>query len=162
MIHGSREAGGEVREALRELFPAQARVMDELTAEWRKNAKRRMNRWGKMEYYDGWVTSIDGAPNYIASEHAVLVYTLQNDEAIFMTAAYNLANRYLLAKYKWWDDFCIVNFNHDEFTTECREEIAEDVANIVLKAYADASNYFKFNVPQVGDAQIGDNWYDIH
>lgn len=162
MIHGSREAGGEVREALRELFPAQARVMDELTAEWRKNAKRRMNRWGKMEYYDGWVTSIDGAPNYIASEHAVLVYTLQNDEAIFMTATYNLATRYLLAKYKWWDDFCIVNFNHDEFTTECREEIAEDVAKIVLKAYDDASNYFKFNVPQVGDAQIGDNWYQIH
>lgn len=162
MIHGNKEAGGDVREALRELFPAQARVMDELTAEWRKNAKRRMNRWGKMEYYDGYVIGIDGAPNFIESEHAVLVYTLQNDEAIFMSAAYNLANRYLDAKYEWGVDYRIVNFNHDEFTTECREEIAKDVANIVLKAYSDASNYFKFAVPQIGDASIGKNWYEIH
>jgi hypothetical protein len=162
MIHSTKDAGGEIKEALRELFPAQARVMDELTAEWRKNAKRRMNRWNKMEYYDGWIHSIDGAKLFIASEHAVLVYTLQCDEAIFMSAAYNLAHRYLEKKYKWWDDYCIVNFNHDEFTTECREEIAEDVAQLVLKAYRDASDYFGFNVPQVGDASIGDNWYDIH
>lgn len=162
MIHSTKEAGEEIREALRELFPAQARVMDELTAEWRKNAKRRLNRWGKTEYYGGWIHSIDGAKLFIESEHAVLVYTLQCDEAIFMSKAYNLANKYLAEKYKWWDDFCIVNFNHDEFTTECRAEIAEDVAQIVLKAYSDASDFFNFNVPQVGDASIGDNWYDIH
>ncbi|MGL4584060.1 MAG: hypothetical protein ACRCVU_13905 [Flavobacterium sp.] len=162
MIHSNKEAGSEIRIVLRELFPAQARLMDELTAEWRKNAKIRANKWGKAEYYDGWVVGIDGAPNFIASEHAVLVYTLQNDEAIFMSAAYNLANRYLEEKYEWGDDWMIVNFNHDEFTTECREEIADDVAAIVLKAYSDASDYFKFNVPQIGDASIGDNWYAIH
>jgi len=162
MVHGNKEVGAEIREALRELFPAQARVMDELTAEWRKRAKRRMNKWNKLEYYDGWVTSIDGAPNFIQSEHAVLVYTLQNDEAIFMSKAYNLAHQYLSERYKWGDDFLIVNFNHDEFTTECREEIAQDVAKIVLKAYADASDYYAFKVPQIGDASIGKNWYEIH
>ncbi len=154
--------GSQIREALRQVFPAKAALIDKITAEWRKNAKRRMNRWNKMEYYDGWIAGLDGAPIFIKSEHAVLVYAVQADEAIYMSAVYNLAHRYLEQKYEWGKDYAIVCWYHDEVTVECREEIKEDIAKLVEKAFTVASNYFKLDVPQIGTAAIGHNWLEVH
>lgn len=162
MCGGSKEVGSQIREALRQVFPAKAALIDKITAEWRKNAKRRMNRWNKMEYYDGWIAGLDGAPIFIKSEHAVLVYAVQADEAIYMSAVYNLAHRYLEQKYEWGKDYVIVCWYHDEVTAECREEIKEDVAKLVEKAFTVASNYFKLDVPQIGTAAIGHNWLEVH
>lgn len=162
MCGGSKEVGAQIRESLREVFPAKAALIDKVTAEWEKNAKVRMNRWGKKEYYDGWITGLDGAPIFIKSGHAVLVYAVQSDEAIYMSAVYNLVHRYLEGKFKWGDDYLVVCFYHDEITVECRDEIKEEVAKLVEKAFTVASDYFKFKVPQKGTAAIGKTWYDVH
>lgn len=162
MCGGSKEVGSQIREALRQVFPAKAALIDKITAEWRKNAKSRMNRWNKIEYYDGWIAGLDGAPIFIKSEHAVLVYAVQADEAIYMSAVYNLAHRYLEQKYEWGKDYAIVCWYHDEVTVECREEIKEDIAKLVEKAFTVASNYFKLDVPQIGTAAIGHNWLEVH
>lgn len=162
MCGGTKEVGSEIREALRRVFPAKAALIDKITAEWRKNAKRRMNRWNKMEYYDGWIAGLDGAPIFIKSEHAVLVYAVQADEAIYMTATYNLVHRYLAEKYKWGEDYVVVCFYHDEITVECRDEIKEEIAKLIEKAFTAASNYFKLEVPQIGTAAIGKSWLDVH
>lgn len=162
MCGGSKEVGAQIREALREVFPAKAALIDKITKEWRGNAKQRKGRWGKMEYYEGWIEGLDGAPIFIKSEHAALVYAVQADEAIYMSAVYNLVHRNLEKRFKWGDDYLIVCWYHDEVTVECRDEIKEEVAKLIEKAFTMASNYFKLNVPQIGTAAIGKTWYDVH
>lgn len=162
MIGGTKDAGGAIREALKEVFPAKAALIESITEEWKANAKRRVNRWGKMEYYDGWVTGLDGSPIFIRAGHTVLVYAVQADEAIYMAAVYNLVHKYLEQKYKWGEDYVVVCFYHDEVTVECREDISKDVAEIMEKAFSVASSFFKLRVPQIGQASIGKNWLEIH
>lgn len=162
MCGGSKEVGSQIREALRQVFPAKAALIDKVTAEWRKNAKRRMNRWNRMEYYDGWIAGLDGAPIFIKSEHAVLVYMVQADEAIYMSAVYNLIHRFLEQKYNWGDDYVVVCWYHDEVTVECRDEIKQEIAKLIEKAFTVASDYFKLEVPQIGTAAIGKTWLDVH
>jgi hypothetical protein len=162
MCIASKDVGGEIREALREVFPAKAALIDKVTAEWEGNAKVRVNRWGKKEYYNGWIKGLDGAPIYIASGHAVLVYAVQSDEAVYMSAVYNLAHKYLAKRFKWGEDYLVVCWYHDEVTVECRDEIKEEVAAILESAFAAATKYFKLKVPQIGEASIGKNWLEVH
>lgn len=162
MIGGTKDAGTAIRAALGEVFPAKAALIEAITKEWRKNAKRRMNRWGNAEYYDGWITGLDGAPVFIKSEHAVLVYAVQADEAVYMSAVYNWIHQFLAKEYKWGNDYVVVCWYHDEVTVECREEIKGRVAKIMEKAFSKATDYFKLRVPQIGEACIGHNWLEVH
>lgn len=162
MCGGSKEVGAAIREALRKVFPAKAALIDKITAEWRGNAKQRPGRWGRIDYYDGWIKGLDGAPIFIKSEHAALVYAVQADEAIYMSAAYNLVHRNLEQRFKWGDDYLIVCWYHDEVTVECRDEIKEEVASLIEKAFTMASNFYKLSVPQIGTAAIGRTWLDVH
>ncbi|AUS01830.1 DNA-directed DNA polymerase, family A, palm domain [Vibrio phage 1.293.O._10N.261.52.E1] len=164
MSNREKKVGTFIRECLREVFHAQAALVDKLTKEWRSNATRSMNKWGKLQYKNGWIRGLDGRPIFIESEHAILVYMLQSDEAITMSAAYCMMYKRILdAGYKWGDDFAIVCFYHDEVTVECREEIAQPIAKIMEECIGDAGHYFKLNYcPQAGDAEIGKDWYAIH
>ena len=162
MIGGPKDSGTAIREALKQVFPAKAALIERITAEWRENAKRRMNKWGRLEYYDGWVTGLDGSPIFIRAEHTVLVYAVQADEAIYMTAAYNLAHKYLAKRFTWGEDYVIVCWYHDEVTVECKDEIKQEVAALLEKAFDTATKHFKLKVPQIGEAAIGHNWLEVH
>ena len=162
MIGGPKDAGTAIREALKQVFPAKAALIERITEQWRKNAKRRMNKWGRLEYYDGWVEGLDGSPIFIRAEHTVLVYAVQADEAIYMTAAYNLAHKYLAKRFVWGEDYAVVCWYHDEITVECRNEIKEEVAALLEKAFDTATKHFKLRVPQIGEAAIGHNWLEVH
>ena len=97
--------------------------MDRLVKEWRSNAKQRFNaKFNRMEYYDGWITGLDGRPIYVSSEHAILVYLLQSDEAIMMSKAYCLLCERLSAKYEYGRQWGVVCWYHDEYTIECDED----------------------------------------
>lgn len=162
MIGGTKDSGTAIREALKQVFPAKAALIERITEEWRENAKRRMNKWGRLEYYDGWVKGLDGSPVFIRAEHTVLVYAVQADEAIYMTAAYNLAHKYLSRRFVWGDDYVVVCWYHDEITVECRDEIKKEVAELLEKAFDTATKHFKLRVPQIGEASIGHNWLEVH
>lgn len=162
MCGGGKEVGAQIREALRNVFPAKAALIDKITAEWRNNAKKRMNRWGNVEYYDGWIAGLDGAPIFIKSEHAVLVYAVQSDEAVYMSAVYNYIHAALEKKFKWGEDYVVVCYYHDEASVECREEIKHEVASIMESCFDKATDYFKLNVKQIGEAAIGNNWLEVH
>lgn len=162
MLNSNKEVGAEVRAALQKVFPAKAALIERITQEWRKNAKQRKNRWGKIEYYDGWVTGLDGSPVFIRLEHTVLVYAVQADEAIYMSAVYNTVHKYLEREFKWGEDYVVVCWYHDEVTVECRDEIKERVGDILESAFAAMTKYFKLNVPQIGEASIGYNWLEVH
>lgn len=163
-VAGGNEAlGAKIREALLMNAPGLDEVLANLAQEWRKTAKRRRNKWGKLEPYNGTVTGLDGRPILIKSLHALLVYMLQSDEAIIMAGAYCLTyNRLIKMGYKWGEDFAIVGFMHDEIQIECEESIAKDVARVSEQAIADAGKRFKSACEHKGEADIGRNWYETH
>jgi DNA polymerase-1 len=155
--------GKQLREQLYHGFDGLGSLMEDLLAEWRQTAKKKYNpQFRRMEYFNGYITGLDGRPICIPSEHQLLVYLLQSDEAIMMTAAYNKFCKDMDRKYKWGEDYGIVCWYHDEFTAECREDIAEDVKLIAENAIAWAGNYFNIPCPHLGQGKIGKNWYAIH
>ena len=155
--------GTELRQKLYQGFDGLGALMEKLTAEWRASAKQRYNeKFKRMEYFNGYITALDGRPIMVASEHQLLVYLLQSDEAIMMTKAYCLLWERLSAKYEFGKDFGVVAWVHDEYTVECRVEIAEDVARISEQCIVDAGLYYNIVCPHVGGAAIGRTWYDIH
>ena len=138
-------------------------LMEALTKELKSTAKQRYNaKFRRMEYYDGTITGLDGRPIKVPSEHQLLVYLLQSDEAIHMTKAYCLLAERLEKKYRWGVDYGIVCFYHDEYTIECRESIAEDVKKISEDCIRDAGEFFNISCPHAGEGAIGKNWYSIH
>src|SRR5690606_28681485 len=90
VVGGTAKEGKALKEKIFASLPALKRLLDDLTKEWRSHAQQRFNpKFNRMEYHKGWIRGLDGRPVHIASEHQVLVYALQSDEAIMMSAAYN-------------------------------------------------------------------------
>lgn len=163
IVKGNAQRGKELKEKFLAGLPALGNLLNRLKDEWRKNAKRKWNaRWNRFEYYDGWVTGLDERPIYIASEHAVLVYLLQSDEAIQMSAAYNWTVAQLKKRFKWGEQVNVICFYHDEYTFECDEEIAEEVKKITEEGIAWAGKFYGILCPHVGQGKIGKNWYEVH
>lgn len=170
MIGKGPDAGAKIREALLSVSAGFADLVANLTAEWRANAKKRKRtiktKWGDKvvdEYYDGWVTGLDGRPIKIASEHTILVYVLQSDEAIMMSAAYCML--YKRAHARGWvhgKDWGFLTWMHDEFQCEVREDIAEEFAELANKCIVDAGLFYKIDCPHQGESDIGCNWYQTH
>jgi DNA polymerase I len=155
--------GAEVRKMLYKGFDGLEDLVKGLTVEWRATAKKRYNpRFRSQEYFDGKITGLDGRPIVVPSEHMLLVYLLQSDEAIMMTKAYNKMCSDLKSRYVQGVDYGVCAWYHDEYTVECREEIAEDVKKISEDAIAWAGNFYGIKCPHVGSGKVGKNWYDIH
>lgn len=156
-------SGGALREALYKGLDGLGELVETLTKEWKKTAKKRYNpKFNRMEYYNGYITGLDKRPILVPFEHQLLVYLLQSDEAIMMTKAYNLMWERLSAKYKFKEDFGIVCWMHDEVNIECKKVIAEDVKHISEQCIKDAGEFYKIVCPHKGDGKIGKNWYEIH
>tara|TARA_R110000772_G_scaffold64122_2_gene143392 strand:- start:3362 stop:5302 length:1941 start_codon:yes stop_codon:yes gene_type:complete len=162
-VGGGKDVGAKIRQSLLSVAAGFESLVERLTAEWESNAKKRTSSWGRVEYYNGWIAGLDGRPIFIKSAHQILVYMLQSDEAVMMSAAYCMLYKRLEAKgYTWGEDYGIVCFYHDEYTIECREEIAKDVAKIAERCIVDAGKFYNIACPHEGDAQIGNDWYEIH
>ena len=156
-------SGAILRDKLYRGLDGLGSLMERLTNEWRASAKRRYNpQFRRWEYFDGIITGLDDRPIRVPSEHQLLVYLLQSDEAIHMSNSYNLLAKRLREKYKWGVDYGIVCFYHDEYTIECKEAIAEDVKRIAEECIRDAGELLGIPCPHQGDGAIGKNWYDIH
>lgn len=163
IVKGTAARGKELKANFLEGLPALKDLLDSLTKEWRRTAKQRYNKkFGRMEYFDGVIAGLDGRPIRVSSEHQILVYLLQSDEAIMMTAAYNKIHKDLAKKYVWGEDYGVLCFYHDEVNVECRPEIAEDVKRISEEAIAWAGRFFNISCPHLGQGKIGKDWYAIH
>lgn len=163
IVGGTAEAGRELKARFFNTFPKLKAMMENLTKEWRASAKKRYNTtFRKMEYYDGFITGLDGRPIQVPFEHQILVYLLQSDEAIHMAAAYNMLCSRLSRTFVYGEDYVVVCWYHDEYTIECKPEIADKVAEIAEWAIAAAGKFYKIKCPHEGDAKIGRNWADIH
>ena len=109
-----------------------------------------------MRYSDGTITGLDGRPIRVASEHQILVYLLQSDEAIYMTHVYNNICRelgHLCHPLCWY---------HDEVNVECDPENAEYVKKRMEEIFRETGEQLNINIEMPGNGLIGKNWYDIH
>lgn len=156
--------GAELRQKLYRGFDGLGEHMEDLKAEWKATAKRRHNaKFNRMEYYNGFITGLDGRPIRVPYEHQLLVYELQSDEAIMMSAAYIKAN--LECEKRGWvygEDYGFVAWYHDEFTIECKPELADEVGKISAEAIAWAGRHFDILCPHIGEPAVGRNWKEIH
>lgn len=164
IVKGNADRGRKLKEDFLKGLPALGDLVERLTKEWRATAKRRYNaKFNRMEYYNGTITGLDGRPIVVPSEHQILVYLLQSDEAIMMSCAYcRFYQQMSKAGYVWGKDYGIVCWYHDEFTVECRKEISKHVAVLAEKTIAWAGKFYNISCPHLGQAKIGENWYVIH
>lgn len=163
IVKGNAARGKLLKEDFLGGLPALGSLLSRLRAEWRATARRRYNpKFNDWEYFDGTITGLDGRPIKVASEHQILVYLLQSDEAIQMSAAYNRTVANLKRRFKYGVQVKAVCFYHDEYTFECDENIAEEVKKISEEAIAWAGRFYKIACPHVGQGKIGLNWYEVH
>ena len=156
-------SGADLRAKLYRGLDGLGTLMETLTKQWKETARQRYNpKFNRIEYFDGIITGLDGRPIKVPSEHQLLVYLLQSDEAIHMAKAYNILCANLRKKYVWGVDYGVVCWYHDEYTIECREDIAEDVKRISEDAIREAGEFYKISCPHAGEGAIGKNWYEIH
>lgn len=51
----------------------------------------------------------------------------------------------------------------DELEFECEdEEIANEVADMVVRAIVKAGEFLKLNIPLAGEGKVGKNWCEVH
>ncbi len=163
MVGGSNKEGALVRKALLSVSAGFEILVEKITKEWEGNAKKRLNRWGKFEYYDGWIEGLDGRPLFIDSPHKILVYLLQSDEAIMMAAAYVFLYDWLIGEgYVWGIDWAYVGWMHDEYTIECLPQHKERIGYLAEQAITEAGKYYGIQCPHEGEHSVGFNWYEIH
>lgn len=163
MVGGNKDTGGVVREALLSVSAGFGALVADITAQWRKTAKRKMGKWGRLEYSDGYIIGLDGRPIYIESEHAILVYLLQSDEAIMMAAAYCfLFKRAEKRGWKFGVDWGMLAWVHDEYQCEVREDIAEEFSKVAEQCIVDAGKFYNIQCPHAGESDIGINWGETH
>lgn len=158
------EGAKQLKEEYFQQMPMLRQLLDRLTEEWRKTAKRYWNkRFNRWEYSHGFITGLDGRPIQVEFEKDILVYYLQSDEAIQMASAYCVLHKWLEREgYRYGQDFGFVIWMHDEFQIEAREEIAKHVAALAEESIAWAGRYFKMVIPHEGESKIGQNWAETH
>ncbi len=163
MVNRSADAGEIIRKALLGVAPGFKDLLSSLTTEWRSEAKHDKNKWGKPSYSMGKIRGLDGRPILVESEHQILNYALQSDEAIMMQVA--LLFLYKACTQRGWvfgEDYAFLANVHDEFQSEVREEIAEEFAEVSAESIKRSGEYFQIGCPQEGDSAIGKTWADTH
>lgn len=157
------DVGALIKKAIFGVAPGFQKLVDDLKAEWKSNAKVRIGKFGRPEYHNGWIRGLDGRPVFIEAEHTILVYVLQSDEAIFMSAAYCKLYAEATKKFgPFGKDWAFVIWMHDEIQAEVKEEIASEFAKMAEAAIEWAGKFYKISCPHKGESEIGHNWAETH
>lgn len=108
---------------------------------------------------NGYILGIDGRKIYVTSEHMLLVYLLQNFEAVLMKWAMVLAYEEIK---RLGLDARFATFQHDEFQLIVKNEQANQVAKILEDSIEKAGKVIGSRCPIKGEAEIGQTWYETH
>lgn len=140
---GGAKAGGRLRENFFANLPAFKHLKDRVAGASQK----------------GWIKGLDGRKVFIRSEHSALNTVLQSAGAIVMKAALVLLDRYI--REAGYDAHFVCNI-HDEWQIEVREDQAEEVGKLGVKAIQQAGNMLSLNCRLDGEYKIGNTWADTH
>ena len=139
----AKKKGAEIRRAYMDAIPG----LEDLVKDTRRVAER------------GSIRAIDKRQIHVDKEHKALNCLLQGSAAV-------IAKRWLLIT----DDILRVNdckheryaFIHDEQVLGCLLEDAKSVSESCKMAALMAGEYYNLRLPIEADAQIGDNWAEVH
>ncbi len=107
----------------------------------------------------GSLPGLDGRRLFIRSEHAALNTLLQGAGAVVMKKALVIFDKYI--KLHELDAHFVANV-HDEWQLEVKEEEAELVGQLGVKAIIEAGKALRLNCPLDGEYKVGDNWKQTH
>lgn len=107
----------------------------------------------------GFLKGLDGRKLYARSPHALVNLMFQSGGSIVVKLATVLTD--LWCEKRGLRSTQVIHM-HDEFQRETHEDDAEEVAELAQLAFKTAGEYFKMNVPIVGEAKIGKNWGETH
>jgi DNA polymerase-1 len=164
IINGTKAQAKEIRENFFKEMPKLKELIDRCTEEWKATSQSWWDyKFNRLVQKDGYVTGIDGRPVLVDTEHKILNYLLQSDEAIQMAIAYVKVHLTMEKNgYKLVDDWNMLIWYHDEFQMECRPELAEFLGRTAAHAIKWAGEYLKIECPHDGDYKIGRSWYETH
>ena len=107
----------------------------------------------------GFLKGLDGRKLFARSPHALVNLMFQSGGSISVKLATVLTD-------KWCEklnlDSVQVLHMHDEFQRETLDAHVEVVSKVAVKAFDQAGQYFKLNVPLVGDVKVGRSWKQTH
>lgn len=116
--------------------------------------KRELNKTGR-------ITSCSGTRHLVASDHMVIPYLLQADEASIMKQTLVLIDQEVRRR-GWSADVLYVGNIHDELQIRVRDYLADEFVSAALPCFVKAGELFNYRVPIEGSAKIGDNWACTH
>lgn len=147
IINGSSKEGKQLKEKLFKQIPA----LSKLTRDVRDKVAR-----------TGVLKAIDGRLLNIRSSHSALNFLIQSCGSIIVKQATINLHEVLFYKYKYGKDFAMVAHVHDEMQLQVREDIAEDVGRLAVKAVKDTQKIFGLRCPLDAEYKIGSNWAETH
>ena len=164
IVGGTSVQGKQLKSQFLQGLPALGNLLQRLTEEWKKTARQKFNaKFNRMEFFNGTIIGLDGRPIVVPSEHQILVYLLQSDEAIMITAAFNRFNQRMdKLGYTHGKEYGLLCWMHDEYNIECDIGIADIVQKESEDAIAWAGRYFKIPCPHIGQGKQGTSWYSVH
>jgi DNA polymerase-1 len=107
----------------------------------------------------GHLPGLDGRKLFVRSAHAALNTLLQGAGAIVMKQALVILNE-KIQKHKLNAHF-VANV-HDEWQIEVREDEAELVGQLGVKAIQEAGEVLEMRCPLTGEYRVGNNWKETH
>lgn len=107
----------------------------------------------------GRIVLCDGTPVVVSEMHARLGYLLQGDESRIMKKAMDIVFR-KVAREKL--DVIKVGDIHDEWQNDVHEDHVERFIEICEESFAEAGEFFNYNIPIACDAKVGKTWAETH
>lgn len=110
------------------------------------------------------VPGLDGRKIPVRSEHSALNFLIQSAGAIICKRWLADSFEECCSKFKlgWDGDFVFVLWVHDEIQVCCREEVAEEIGEILVRNARKAGEPYGFRVPLDSKAVKGASWKDTH
>ena len=137
------EKGKEIRKAYMDAIPGLNKLV---------KAAKEVSKSGKIRAIDGRYICVDKG-------HKALNFLLQSSAGV-------VAKRWILITHEWLQALDVKHeryaFVHDEQVIGAPPSSAEDVARLCKCSALEAGETYKLRLPIEADANIGDNWAEVH
>lgn len=116
----------------------------------------------KSQFRDrGYLRGIDGRPLYPRSEHSSLNILLQSSATVVFKRATVLIH-HALCRQGLTSYAKQVAHIHDEVQFVVREDLAEQVGQLICDAYEEAGKDLGIRIPTTGSYKVGNDWSETH
>ena len=142
-LNKAKKKGAEIRRAYMDAIPG----LEDLVKDTRRVAER------------GSIRAIDKRQIHVDKEHKALNCLLQGSAAVIAKRWLLLTDNNIHMSNMPYERYAFV---HDEQVLGADPKYANDIAEICKLSALQAGEYYNLRLPIEADAQIGDNWAEVH